>query len=39
MDYRGKWGNAAGQGLMPDNAVVANRATVAIFHYHEAIAT
>ncbi len=24
---------------MPDNAVVANRATVAIFHYHVAIAT
>ncbi len=36
--YRGKWGNA-GQGVMPDNAVVANRATVAIFHYPVVIAT
>ncbi len=35
---RGKWGNA-GQGVMPDNAVVANRAMVAIFHYPVAIAT
>ena len=35
---RGKWGNA-GQGVITDNAVVAYRAMVAIFHYHVAIAT
>ena len=35
---RGKWGNA-GQGLVPDNAVVANRAMMAIFHYLVAIVT
>ena len=35
---RGKWGNA-GQGVIPDNAVVANRVTVVIFHYPLAITT
>ncbi len=38
MSYRGKWGNA-GQGVMPDNAVLANRGILVIFHYPEAIVT
>ena len=35
---RGKWGNA-GQGVMPDNSVLANRGTLVIFDYPVAIAT
>ena len=37
-ESRVKWGNA-GQGVKPDNAVLANRGTLVIFLYPVAIAT